>query len=256
MSNPALTSAPQGGLWHRMANPARFQRFASWLTPWLLLSTFGFLAAGLYYGLYDSPIDYQQHDTVRIMYVHVPAAWLAMMSYSTLAISGFVFLVWRHPLADVAGTAAAPIGAVFTGLALVTGSIWGQPTWGTWWVWDARLTSVLILFFLFIGYIALRNAFDDPVRAAKSTAILAVVGAINLPIIKFSVEWWNTLHQPASVSRLDNPAIDPAMLRPLLLMAACYFCLFLFALLFRMRLELVRRRISALQFARAGSAEA
>jgi heme exporter protein C len=255
LSDPVISSAPSGGFWHRLANPARFQRFAGWVTPWLLLGMIGFMTTGLYFGLYDSPIDYQQKDTVRIMYVHVPAAWLAMMTYSTLAISGFIFLVWRHPLADVAGAAAAPIGAMFTALALITGAIWGQPTWGTWWVWDARLTSVLVLFFLFVGYIALRNAFDDEMRAAKSTAILAIVGAVNLPIIKFSVEWWNTLHQPASVSRLDNPAIDPAMLRPLLLMALGYLCLFLFTLIFRMRLELVRRRINTLQYARAGRAE-
>ena len=252
MSEVNLSAAPKGNFWHRLANPARFERLARWLTPWFLLGFLGFVSTGLYFGLYASPIDYQQKDTVRIMYVHVPAAWLAMMTYSTLAISGFVFLVWRHPLAEVAGLAAAPIGAVFTALALVTGAIWGQPTWGTWWVWDARLTSVLILFFLFVGYIALRNAFDDPTRAAKSTAILAIVGAVNLPIIKFSVEWWNTLHQPASVSRFDAPAIDPAMLRPLLLMACAYLCLFFLVLIFRMRLELVRRRITALQFVRAG----
>jgi len=250
-----LSSAPQGNWFHRLANPARFQRFARSVTPWFILGFLGFSVSGLYYGLYASPIDYQQKDTVRIMYVHVPAAWMAMMTYSTLAITGFIYLVWRHPLAEVAGVAAAPIGAVFTALALITGAIWGQPTWGTWWVWDARLTSVLILFFLFVGYMALRNAFDDPVRAAKSTSILALVGAVNIPIIKFSVEWWNTLHQPASVSRLDNPSIDPAMLRPLLLMAGAYVCFFLFMLIYRMRLELVRRRITALQFAQAGTSD-
>ena len=245
---------PSGGFWHRLANPARFQRLARWILPWLIPLTIALFAAGLYYGLYDSPVDYQQKDTVRIMYVHVPAAWLAMMSYSTLAIAGFVFLVWRHPLADVAGAAAAPVGAVFTFLALATGAIWGQPTWGTWWVWDARLTSVLILLFLFLGYMAIRNAFDDRARAAKSAAILALVGAVNLPIIKFSVEWWNTLHQPASVTRLGTPAIHPDMLKPLLIMALAYLGLFIVLLLMRMRLELSRRRVESLQAARVGAA--
>lgn len=256
MAEAGLAANPSGGFWHRLANPARFQRLAGYLLPWLTLGAVGLMGSGLYFGLYDSPIDYQQKDTVRIMYVHVPAAWLAMMSYSTLAIAGFVLLVWRHPLADVAGAAAAPIGAGFTFLALVTGAIWGQPTWGTWWVWDARLTSVLILFFLFLGYIAIRNAFDERDRAGKAAAILALVGAINLPIIKFSVEWWNTLHQPASVTRLGAPAIHPDMLRPLLLMAGAYLFLFLVLLLLRMRLELTRRRVEALQLARVGAAGA
>lgn len=253
MADATLADNPSGGFWHRLANPARFQRLSGWLTPWLTLAVVALFGFGLYYGLVDSPIDYQQKDTVRIMYVHVPAAWLAMASYSTLAIAGFVVLVWRHPLADVAGAAAAPIGAAFTFLALVTGAIWGQPTWGTWWVWDARLTSVLILFFLFLGYIAIRNAFDDQARAAKSAAILALVGAVNLPIIKFSVEWWNTLHQPASVTRLGTPAIHADMLRPLLIMACAYLCLFVLLLLLRMRLELSRRRVEAMQAARVGS---
>ncbi len=254
LADATLAPNPSGGFWHRLANPARFQRLAGALMPWFVLGAVGLFASGLYFGLIDSPVDYQQKDTVRIMYVHVPAAWLAMMSYSGLAVAGFVLLVWRHPLADVAGAAAAPIGAAFTFLALVTGAIWGQPTWGTWWVWDARLTSVLILFFLFLGYIAIRNAFDERERAAKAAAILALVGAVNLPVIKFSVEWWNTLHQPASITRLGAPAIHPDMLRPLLLMAGAYLCLFVVLLLLRMRLELTRRRIEALQLARAGAA--
>ena len=255
MADAISAPNPSGGFWHRLANPARFQRLSAALMPWLVAATVGLFAAGLYYGLYASPIDYQQKDTVRIMYVHVPAAWLAMASYSTLAIAGFVLLVWRHPLADVAGAAAAPIGAGFTFMALVTGAVWGQPTWGTWWVWDARLTSVLILFFLFLGYIAIRNAFDERERAAKAAAILALVGAVNLPVIKFSVEWWNTLHQPASISRIGAPAIHPDMLRPLLLMAGAYLCLFAVLLLLRMRLELARRSVEALQLARAGAAQ-
>lgn len=254
LAEATVAPNPSGGFWHRLANPARFQRLAGYLLPWLTLATIGLFGVGLYYGLYASPVDYQQKDTVRIMYVHVPAAWLAMMSYSTLAIAGFVLLVWRHPLADVAAAAAAPVGAAFTFLALVTGAVWGQPTWGTWWVWDARLTSVLILFFLFLGYIAIRNAFDDRERAAKAAAILALAGAINLPIIKFSVEWWNTLHQPASVTRLGTPGIHADMLRPLLFMAGAYLCLFLVLLLLRMRLELINRRVEALQRAQAGTA--
>ena len=254
MAEAMASPNPSGGFFHRLANPARFQRLSAWLMPWLVLITLGCFGAGLYYGLYASPIDYQQKDTVRIMYVHVPAAWLAMMSYSTLAISGFVALVWRHPLADIAGAATAPIGAVFTFLALFTGAIWGQPTWGTWWVWDARLTSVLILFFMFLGYIAIRNAFDDQARAGRAASLLAIVGVVILPIIKFSVDWWNTLHQPASVSKLSGSSMDPAMLRPLLIMAVAYMALFGVLLLLRMRLELTRRRVEALQMARAGAA--
>jgi heme exporter protein CcmC len=173
----------------------------------------------LYFGIFNSPADYQQGETVRIMYVHVPAAWMALFTYTLMALASGSFLIWKHPLADLSAQAAAPIGAGFTAIALVTGALWGQPMWGTWWVWDARLTSVLILFFLYLGYMALVNGFDDPERGSRMGAILALVGFVNVPIIKFSVDWWNTLHQPASISRLDAPAIDPSMLTPLLLMA-------------------------------------
>lgn len=245
----------RGSRLHRFANPARFTRIARILQPWILAVALPCLLAGLYLGLYDSPIDYQQKDSVRIMYVHVPAAWMAMFGYSSLAIASALALIWKHPLADIAGKAIAPIGAGFTIIALATGSLWGKPTWGTWWVWDARLTSVLVLLFLYLGYMAIWNAFDQPQRAAKSAAILALVGVVNLPIIKFSVDWWNTLHQPASVSRLDSPAIDPAMLQPLLLMAVAFLGLYLWLALLRMRVELTERRVAALQTARSRGAE-
>jgi heme exporter protein C len=246
----------QGAGLHRFANPARFLRIARAVQPWLLAITLVCLITGLYLGLVGSPIDYQQKDTVRIMYVHVPAAWMAMFGYSTIAIASAIGLIWRHPLADLAGKAAAPIGAGFTVIALATGSLWGKPTWGTWWVWDARLTSVVVLLFLYLGYIALWNAFEQPQRGAKAAAVLALVGIVNLPIIKFSVDWWNTLHQPASISRIGTPAIDRAMLTPLLLMGVAYLGLFLLLLLLRMRVELAERRVSALQMSRSRAGEA
>lgn len=231
---------------HWFANPARFMRIAETFLPWVAGAAALSIGAGLYQGLLTSPADYQQGETVRIMYVHVPSAWMAMFCYMMLAVSSASFLIWKHPLADVAAQAAAPIGAAFTAMALITGALWGQPMWGTWWVWDARLTSVLILFFLYLGYIALVNAFDEPERGARAGAILALVGVVNVPIIKFSVDWWNTLHQPASLTRLDAPAIDPAMLSPLLLMALGFQLYFVVVLIIRMRAILTARRIRAL----------
>ena len=245
----------RGSRLHRLANPARFTRLARVLQPWILAVTLPCLVLGLYFGLVDSPIDYQQKDSVRIMYVHVPAAWMAMFGYASLALASAIALIWKHPLADIAGKAMAPVGAGFTIIALATGSLWGKPTWGTWWVWDARLTSVLILLFLYLGYMAIWNAFDQPQRAAKSAAILALIGVVNLPIIKFSVDWWNTLHQPASISRLDAPAIDPAMLQPLLLMAVAFLGLFLWLTLLRIRVELAERRVAVLLTARSRGAD-
>ena len=207
------------------------------------------LVVGLYLALFEVPADYQQGDTVRIMFVHVPSAWMALFCYSFLAVASAVALIWKHPLADLAAKASAPIGAGFTFLALVTGSLWGKPMWGTWWVWDARLTSVLILFFLYLGYMALWQAIEDGQKAAKAAAVLAIVGAVNVPIIKFSVDWWNTLHQPASVMRMDGPAIHPSMLWPLLIMALAFQVYFVALLLVRMRMELNLRRIRALQLA-------
>ena len=184
---------------------------------------------------------------MRIMYVHVPAAWMALSVYLFVAVASAVALVWRHPLAEVAARAAAPIGAAFTFVCLATGSLWGRPMWGTWWVWDARLTSVLILFFLYLGYIALANAFDDPSRGGRAAAVLALVGVVNLPIIKFSVDWWNTLHQPASVMRIGGPRIDISMLAPLLIMALGFTLLFVALLMLRMRTALNERKAMALR---------
>ncbi|MCW0181932.1 heme ABC transporter permease [Zavarzinia sp.] len=230
----------------RLANPTRFLRLADRLLPWLGAATVLAFIAGLVWGLGFAPADYQQGDTVRIMFVHVPAAWLAMFGYSFMAVASFVGLVWKHPLADVAAKAAAPLGAGFCLVALVTGSLWGQPMWGTWWVWDARLTSMLVLFFLYVGYIALWSAIDEPERASKAAAILALVGAVNVPIVKFSVDWWSTLHQPSSVMRLDGPTIDPSILWPLLVNAIAFQLYFVTVLLWRMKAELIGRRVRAL----------
>jgi heme exporter protein C len=235
----------------RLANPTRFLRLAGAATPWCAWGAGALIAAGLCLAFFASPADYQQGEAVRIMYVHVPSAWMAMFAYTFMAIAAAVGLVWRHPLAHVAAREAAPIGACFTVICLITGSLWGKPMWGTWWVWDARLTSVLILFFLYLGYIALANAFDEPTRGERAAAILAIVGAVNVPIIKFSVDWWNTLHQPASVMKLSGPSIDPSMLAPLLLMGVGFTVLFVALLFVRMKATLLARRVRALHIAQA-----
>ena len=237
-----------------LANPARFLRIANAVLPWLGALTALLFASGLYYAFFASPPDYQQGDSVRIMYIHVPAAWMALMAYASLAAFAFLLLVWKHPLAEVLAKAAAPVGAGFTLIALATGSLWGKPTWGTWWAWgDARLTSVLVLFFFYLGHIALTHAFDDASRGARAAAVLALIGVVNLPVVKFSVDWWSTLHQPASISRIGAPAIDPAMLTPLLLMAGAFLGYFLCLLLLRARAELARRKLRALQLLAAES---
>ena len=228
---------------HRFANPTRFLRIASVVQPWMAWATVLLGGAGLYLGLFNSPADYQQGNSVRIMYVHVPSAWMAMFCYSSMAIAAAVGLIWKHPLADVAAKATAPIGACFTFLALFTGSLWGKPMWGAWWVWDARLTSMLVLLFLYLGYIALVNAFDDPTRGTRASSILVLVGFINVPIIKFSVDWWNTLHQPASVIKMGGPSIDASMLWPLLLMAVAFTTYYLWVLLIRIRAEIIGNKI-------------
>jgi heme exporter protein C len=231
----------------RFANPARFMRLSATVLPWCGRSSLVVLAVGLYLSLVTAPPDYQQGDAVRIMYIHVPAAWMALAIYLFVAVASALALVWRHPLAEIAAGAAAPIGASFTFVCLATGSLWGRPMWGAWWVWDARLTSVLVLFFLYLGYIALANAFDDSSRGAKAGSLLALVGIVNLPIIKFSVDWWNTLHQPASVLRLGGPKIDTSMLAPLLVMAMGFMLLFVTLLLLRMRTALNERKVAALR---------
>jgi heme exporter protein C len=234
----------------RFANPARFMRISTRALPWCSWLTLAVVGLGLFLALVTAPPDYQQGESVRIMYIHVPAAWMALSVYLFIAVASAVALVWRHPLAEIAAGAAAPIGAAFTFVCLATGSLWGRPMWGTWWVWDARLTSVLVLFFLYLGYIALVNAFDEPGRGAKAGSVLALVGVVNLPIIKFSVDWWNTLHQPASVMRFGGPRIDPSMLAPLLVMAAGFLLLFLTLLLLGMRTALNERKALALRLNR------
>ncbi|MDZ4689977.1 heme ABC transporter permease [Terricaulis sp.] len=228
-----------------LANPARFMAFSAWAAPLFFgLAVIAF-AVGLPWALAFSPADYQQGETVRIMYVHVPAAWWSMGVYAFMGVASFVGLVWRHSLADVAARAAAPIGATFAAVCLVTGSLWGAPTWGTWWEWDGRLTSMLALFIIYLGYIALWSAMDDEEKAARLAAILCLVGLINLPIIKFSVDWWSTLHQPASIMRSGGSAIHPSMLGPLLTMAGAYLALFAALLMMNMRAAIFRRRVEA-----------
>ena len=241
---------------HRFANPGRFMRIAKAVFPWTAGLSLLLFAVGLCWALVVSPVDYQQGDTVRIMYVHVPAAWLALSVYTFIAAASAAALIWRHPLADIAAMAASPIGACFTFIALATGSLWGKPMWGTWWVWDARLTSVLILFFFYLGHMALAQAFDDPQRGRRAAAILAIAGFINVPVVKFSVDWWNTLHQPASIFRAGGPTLDAAMLWPLGIMALAYLLFFISVLLIRMHAALLRARLRVLQIAQLDAAPA
>jgi heme exporter protein C len=230
----------------RLANPTVYLTLSAKILPWLMALALLIISIGLWMG-FKAPEDYQQGRTVQIMYIHVPFAWLSMMCWTVMTISALGTLVWRHPLADISIKAAAPIGAAFTFLALLTGSLWGKPMWGTWWVWDARLTSVLILFLMYLGVIALTRAMDDPSRSARAVAILVLVGFINIPVIKFSVEWWNTLHQPAAVFRMDGPTIHPALLWPLF-MCAIGFTLLFFALhMMAMQNEIWMRRVNAMR---------
>ena len=237
-----------------LANPTRFLTVVNRVLPWLAAITIVLFAVGLVRVMH-SPDDYQQGATVKIMYLHVPAAWLSMMGWGVMSVAALGTLVWRHPLADVAAKAVAPVGAAFTFICLVTGSLWGRPTWGTYWVWDARLTSVLVMFLLYLGVLALYWTAEDPGRGSRAAAVLALVGAVNIPIIKFSVDWWNTLHQPASVFRLGGPTIDPSMLWPLAVMALGFTVLF-FALHFMaIRTEIFRRRVTAMRRVAARQAE-
>jgi heme exporter protein C len=220
-------------------------RFAGRLTPWLAVLCLLCLAAGLYLGLVVAPADYEQGDSYRIIYIHVPAAWMSMFVYMVMASSSAVFLIWRLKIADIVAVASAPIGAAFTAVALITGSFWGKPMWGTWWIWDARLTSELLLLFLYFGYLALRGALDSPQSASRAAAILAVVGVVNIPIIHFSVEWWNTLHQPASITKFDKPSMHISMLRPLLLMVLAFQLLYFHNLMVRVRALILQRESRA-----------
>ena len=232
---------------HRFANPGQFLRLSGALLPWISAAALALTVTGLVWGLFFAPADWQQGDAVRIMYVHVPAAWLASSGYLALAVCSALSLVWRHPLADLAAVEIGPVGAAFTALCLATGSLWGKPMWGAYWVWDARLTSMLVLFLLYLGLIALWQAIEEPGRAGRAAAILALVGVVNIPIIKFSVDWWNTLHQPASIIRVGGPTIDPSMLWPLIIMAAGFTLLFITLHLIAMRAEILRRRVRAMQ---------
>ena len=229
-----------------LANPARFLAFIRIAIPWLAVFGSIVTSIGFYLAFAFAPADYQQGETVRIMYIHVPSAWLSTACYGIMALSSIGTLVWRHPLADVSAKAIAPIGAAFTFLCLLTGSLWGKPMWGTWWVWEARLTSVLVLFLIYCGILALWNAYEDPARAGRSAAVMTLVGAINLPIVKFSVDWWNTLHQPASVFRMGGPTIDRSMLWPLLVVAIGITLLMVALHFAAMRNEILRRRVRTL----------
>jgi heme exporter protein C len=237
---------PMQTLTQRLANPTRFMEMSRAVLPWVTASAALIIAYAMYLVFFVAPPDYQQGETVKIMYIHVPSAWLAMMGYGMIAASSFGLLVFRHPLADVSAKAAAPIGAAFTLAALITGSLWGKPMWGTYWVWDARLTSVLLLFFLYLGLIALRSSLEDEALAGKLTAVLALVGVAILPIIKFSVEWWNTLHQPSTGF---TSTVDPSMRTPLLLSALGFTLLFIALHLKGMQNEILRRRVKALRVA-------
>jgi heme exporter protein C len=236
-----------------LANPHRFLALARWIVPGFAALAFVLLGAGIVLGL-QAPADYQQGETVRIMYIHVPSAWLALGIYTLMAIAAIGTLVWRHPLADVAAKTAAPIGAAFCLICLVTGALWGRPMWGAYWVWDARLTSMLVLFLLYLGILALWRAIDDPGQAGRVVAVLTLVGFVNVPIVKFSVDWWNTLHQPASVFRLDGPAVHPDILTPLLISAAGFAALFVALHVAAMRNEILRRRVRTLRLLAAAEA--
>jgi len=230
-----------------LANPTRFRAITAVIFPVAVAVTVAALLYGLYLAFFASPADYQQGETVRIMYIHVPAAWMALLAYLAMAVAAIFYLVWRHPLADIGARAMAVPGASFALITLLTGSFWGRPMWGTWWVWDARLTSMLILFFLYLGYIALADGFERPERGSKPASLLLVVGVINLPIIKFSVDWWNTLHQGSSVLRFGGPSIDPAMLLPLLVMALAMLGWFICVSILRMNTLLAQRRLNVLE---------
>lgn len=238
---------------HKFASPKHFYRIAGKLIPWLGALTVLLMVAGLYLGLFVAPPDYQQGQSYRIMFIHVPSAWMSLFVYVFMAVASAIHLIWNIKLADVMASSSAVLGASFTFLALATGSLWGKPMWGAWWVWDARLTSVLVLFFLYLGYMAIWQAYDDPTRGARAAAILALVGFINVPIVKFSVDWWNTLHQPASVVKAGGPAIHPSILTPLLIMALGFFAFAALVVMIRAQGEIAERRLSALRLAEARS---
>lgn len=243
----SLDTAPKANWFSRLAHPGQFLNWSRYLLVPLAIGAAALFALGLFFALYNSPADYQMGDTVRLMYVHVPNAWLSQMVYGVMAVAALGTLVWRHPLADVAAKAAAPLGATFTALALYTGSLWGRPTWGTFWEWDGRMTSTLVLLLIYLGIIALWRAFDDQLKAGRIVAIVTLVGAINIPVIKFSVDWWQTLHQPASVLTAAGPRMPGTILTPLLLMTLAFTLLFFLLHFISMRTEILRRRATSLQ---------
>lgn len=228
-------------------NPGIFIKFTATINKYLLILSLSTLIIGLTIVFFFSPDDYQQGSTVKIMYIHVPAAWIALMTFFIMTIYSILALAFKIPFGFIINKSIAPIGATFTLICLISGSLWGKPMWGTWWVWDARLTSVLLLFFIYIAHISLLNAFDNPKRGERPSAILALVGIINLPIIKWSVDWWNTLHQPASVTRLDTPAIHYEMLIPLLVMSLSFMLYYITIVIIRMHNEIVVRKINSLR---------
>ncbi len=230
-----------------LSNPKKFQRLSEKIYPWISYGGLLMLSIGLYFSFFLSPPDYLQGQTVRIMYVHVPSAWLSVQIYLIMAICSFISIVYKHSLADIVARSSAPIGACFTLITLITGSIWGKPTWGTWWVWDARLTSELVLFFIYLGHILISNSSDDIRKADKNAAILTLIGVINLPIIKWSVDWWNTLHQPASITKFGMPSVDSSMLVPLLLMTFALILIFISVLLDRISVEILKRKIKVIK---------
>ncbi|MFL2679775.1 MAG: heme ABC transporter permease [Alphaproteobacteria bacterium] len=232
----------------KFANPSSFQKLSDFLYKKCLIFSLVLVIIGLYYSFFNSPPDYLQGETVRIMYIHVPCAWFSLFTYTLMAGCSFFSLVFRHTLADIISRACAPVGACFTLATLITGSIWGKPTWGTWWVWDARLTSELVLFFIYIGHIFISNAYDDKRKGDRFAAILTLVGIINLPIIKWSVDWWNTLHQTASISKFSAPSIDTSMIVPLFFMAFSFFFFFISLVLLRVKGEIISRKIDVIEF--------
>ena len=226
-----------------LINPNQFNKFADIIFKPLIFLSISFLLIGLLFAFLLSPNDYQQGSTVKIMYIHVPAAWLALITFFIMTVYSILGLAFKIPFGFIINSAIAPIGATFTLICLLTGSLWGKPMWGTWWVWDARLTSVAILFILYLIIIFLKNSFSNVVVGEKITAILIIVGSINLPIIKFSVDWWNTLHQPASISKLSSPSIDPSMLKPLLIMTVAFTFIGLLVAIMRIKAEIMNRKI-------------
>ncbi len=243
----SIDAAPKANWFSRIAHPGQFLVWSRFLLLPLAVATIVLFAAGLWFALVASPADYQMGDTVRLMYVHVPNAWLSQLVYGVMAVAALGTLVWRHPLADVSAKAAAPLGAMFTALALYSGALWGRPTWGTFWEWDGRMTSTLVMLLIYLGIIALWRAFDDQLKAGRIIAIVTLVGALNIPIIKFSVDWWQTLHQPSSVITAEGPRMPASILTPLLLMMAAFTLLFAFLHIVNMRTEILKRRAGTLE---------